>query len=190
MIWRAALGLSLGTSTPSERTLRDFERFLEERHGDTQLPRYLLLHEHIVRVCLDHGVVDTSKAKWSMDSTPMWCYGAARDTVRLLGDGLRMLGGTWRRATRRSLAAIADEWQMPFLLAKSTKGAFHVDWSQATTTGTVVSQLAAHVVDAVAIVRRGVESVRRGFRKALLRRCRIYCVWSAMISKPTPKGSS
>lgn len=172
MIWRAAMGLTLGTSTPSERTLRDFERFLRDRHGGTQVPRYLLLHEHIVRACLDHGVVDRTKATWSMDSTPMWCYGAARDTVRLLGDGLRMLAGTWGRATRRSLAAIAEEWQMPFLLAKSTKGAFRVDWSQATATGTVVAQLASNVVHAVAIVRRGVESVRSGFRKALLRRCR------------------
>jgi hypothetical protein len=172
VVWRAAMGLVLGTSTPSERTLRDFERFLHGRHGSTQVPRYLLLHEHIVRVCLDHGVVDVTKAAWAMDSTPMWCYGAVRDTVRLLGDGLRMLAGSWSRATRRSLAAVAEEWRMPFLLAKSTKGAFQVDWSQPTATGAIVAQLAANVVDAVGIVRRGVQSVRSGLRKSLLRRCR------------------
>ncbi len=129
MVWRAALGLALGAATPSERTLRDFERFLQGRHGNTQIPRYLVLHEHIVRACSEAGVVDEKKVSWAMDSTPMWCYGAARDTVRLLGDGLRMVAGSWARATRRSVAAIADEWQMPFLLAKSTKGAFHVDWA-------------------------------------------------------------
>src|SRR5262245_4726111 len=49
IVWRAAMGLQLGTSTPSERTLRDFERFLLHRHGSTQVPRYLLVHEHVVR---------------------------------------------------------------------------------------------------------------------------------------------
>jgi len=172
VVWRAAMGLMLGTSTPSERTLRDFERFLHGRHRSTQVPRYLLLHEHIIRACLDHGVVDVTRAAWAMDSTPMWCYGAVRDTVRLLGDGLRMLAGAWSRATRRSMAVVAGEWRMPFLLAKSTKGAFQVDWSEPTATGAVVAQLAANVVDAVAIIRRGVQSVRSGLRKALLRRCR------------------
>ncbi len=172
VVWRAAMGLSLGAPTPSERTLRDFERFLHRRHGDTQVPRYLLVHEHIVRVCLDSGVVDVSKATWAMDSTPMWCYGAVRDTVRLLGDGLRMLAQAWSHATRGSLAAVAEEWQMPFLLAKSTKGAFDVDWSQAAATARIVSQLAANVVDAVAFIRRRVMSVRQGLRRRLLRQCR------------------
>jgi hypothetical protein len=172
VIWRAAMGLAFGTGSPSEKTLRDFERFLHGRHGNTQAPRYLLLHEHIVRACLDGGVIDSAKAAWAMDSTPMWCYGAARDTVRLLGDGLRSLAGLWAQATRRSLASLAEEWQMPFLLAKSTKGGFPVDWSRPTATSTVVSQLASHVVDAVTIVRRKIESVRPGLRKVLLRRCR------------------
>ena len=172
MVWRAAMGLALGGATPSERTLRDFERFLQRRHGNTQIPRYLLLHEHIVRACLDAGIVDRRNASWAMDSTPMWCYGAARDTVRLLGDGLRMLAGAWARATRRSLTAIANEWQMPFLLSKSTKGAFHVDWSQATATAAVITQLATSVVQAATAIRRGVGSVRAGLRKGLLRKTR------------------
>lgn len=172
MVWRAAMGLALDGATPSERTLRDFERFLQHRHGKTQVPRYLLLHEHIVRSCLDAGVADIKKAAWAMDSTPMWCYGATRDTIRLLGDGLRMLAGAWARATRNSLMVVAEQWQMPFLLAKSTKGAFAVDWSQPSATAEVITQLAASVVNAVALVRRGVESVRSGWRKGLLRRCR------------------
>jgi IS5 family transposase len=170
--WRAAMGLAMGAGSPSERTVRDFERFLHERHGPTQVPRYLLLHEHIVRACLDHGTVDQVKAAWAMDSTPMWCYGAARDTVRLLGDGLRSLAGLWARATRRSLVSLAQEWQMPFLSAKSTKGAFSVDWSQDTAKNGVVSQLAAHVLAAVTCIRREIESVRPGLRKTVLRRCR------------------
>jgi hypothetical protein len=172
VVWRAAMGLALGTGSPSERTLRDFERFLLRRHGSTQVPRYLLLHEYIVRSGIEHGVVDVAKAAWAMDSTPMWCYGAARDTVRLLGDGLRMLAQAWGRATRRSLAAVADEWHLPWLLAKSTKGAFSVDWSNASATATVITQLAGSVVEAVAVVRRNLESARSGLRKRLLRHCR------------------
>jgi hypothetical protein len=166
------MGLAIGGATPSERTLRDFERFLQQRHEDGQVPRYLLLHESIFRACVDASVADASKAVWTMDSTPMWCYGAVRDTVRLLGDGLRMLAGTWARATRCSLAAVSEQWQMPLLIAKSTKGAFAVDWRQATATGEVVTQLAASVVKAVTIIRQNVKSVRPGLRKRLLRKCR------------------
>jgi hypothetical protein len=172
VVWRAAMGLAIGGATPSERTLRDFERFLQQRHEDGQVPRYLLLHESIFRACVDASVADASKAVWTMDSTPMWCYGAVRDTVRLLGDGLRMLAGTWARATRCSLAAVSEQWQMPLLIAKSTKGAFAVDWRQATATGEVVTQLAASVVKAVTIIRQNVKSVRPGLRKRLLRKCR------------------
>lgn len=169
--WRAAMGLAFGTGTPSERTLRDFERFLLRRHGSTQVPRYLLLHEYIVRACLERGVVSATPA-WAMDSTPMWCYGATRDTVRLLGDGLRMLAATWARATRTTLAAVAAAWDLPFLLAKSTKGAFPVEWREATAAAGVVTQLAAAVLRVTTQVRRQLTSVRPGLRRGLLRRCR------------------
>jgi hypothetical protein len=172
VVWRAAMGLPFGGGTPSERTMRDFERFLLQRHESSQVPRYLLLHENIVRACLATGVTDVSKAVWAMDSTPMWCYGASRDTVRLLGDGLRMLAGTWACATRCSFSAVVEQWQMPWLAAKSTKGAFSVDWRQPTATGEVITQLAGDVVKAVTIIRRGVESVPCKLRKRLLRRCR------------------
>ena len=122
VVWRAAMGLQVGAGTPSEKTLRDFERFLRQRHGGTQTPRYLLLHENIVRTCLDAAVLDARNAVAATDSTPMWCYGAVRDTIRLLGDGLRMLAMRWARATGTTLAAVAEAWQMPFLLEKSTKG--------------------------------------------------------------------
>lgn len=172
VVWRAALGLSIGTTTPSEKTLRDFERYLLRRSGSTQVPRYLLLHEHIVRSCLDAGVVDVTRAAWAMDSTPMWCYGAVRDTVRLLGDGLRMLASDWSRATRQALATVAATWQMPFLLGKSTKGAFRIEWRDEAASAQVITQLAQYAVKAVSFVRRHAESVRAGLRKTLLRRCR------------------
>lgn len=172
--WRAAMGLEMGGKTPSERTLRDFEKFLQQRHGDTQVPRYLLLHEHIVRVCLETGVVDSRAARWVMDSTPMWCFGAVRDTVRLLGDGLRSLAALWARATRTPLQKVADDWQMPWLLEKSTKGAFRIDWHDPTARATVITQLGQDVIKVVDTIRRALEGplVRRSMRKGLLRRCR------------------
>ena len=57
----SAMCLELGGETPSEKTVRDFEKFFRERHGSTQVPRYLLLHEHIVRACLS--------AAWRLPST-------------------------------------------------------------------------------------------------------------------------
>jgi hypothetical protein len=40
-----------------------------------------------------------SDAAWAMDSTPMWCYGAVLETVRMLGDGLVKLGLGWAEAS-------------------------------------------------------------------------------------------
>ncbi len=169
--WRAAMGLAFGDDTPSERTVRDFERFLLQRHGDTHVPRYLLVHEHIVRACLEAGVVAAPPA-WAMDSTPMWCYGAVRDTVRLLGDGLRMLAGDWARATRQRRAEVAAAWDCPFLLAKSTKGAFSVEWREPGAASTAITHLAEAVLQAVTRVRGAIPTVRAGLRTRLLRRCR------------------
>lgn len=172
--WRAAMGLELGGDTPSEKTLRKFEKFLQQRHGDTQLPRYLLLHEHVVRACLSAGIAGERRPTWVTDSTPMWCYGAVRDTVRLLGDGLRSLAALWARATRATLEAVAQEWKTPFLLEKSTKGAFRVDWHDDAARARVVSELAETVTTVVVGIRRtlGSDAVRASLRKSVLRRCR------------------
>lgn len=172
--WRAAMGLEIGGGTPSEKTLRKFERFLQQRHGDAQVPRYLLLHEHIVRTCLQAGVAGESVPSWVMDSTPMWCFGAVRDTVRLLGDGLRSLAGYWAQATRTTLESVAAAWQLPFLLAKSTKGAFRIDWHDPAARMTVITNLGECVLKTVETVRRSLadDSIRPAFRKGLLRRCR------------------
>ena len=169
--WRAALCLEMGSATPSERTLRDFERFMRQRHPDVGSSRYLAMHEHIVRFCLAACVVG-DRAVWSTDSTPMWCYGAVQDTVRLLGDGLRSLGKVWARATKTSLAAVAEAWGLDLLVAKSTKGIFAIDWQDRDQRASVVTQLAAWVVDVVGRIRRELTSARRRLHKMLLRRCR------------------
>lgn len=171
VVWRAAMGLPLDGATPSERTLRDFERFLRSRDERTHVPRYLLLHEHIFHACLGAGVLEEQRG-WATDSTPMWCYGAVRDTVRLLGEGLIMVARAWAQASRRSLSSVAEEWQMPYLLAKSTKGAFAVDWKQKNAITAVVAQLAGDVVEVTSLIRRSIHSVRHGLRRALLRKCR------------------
>jgi hypothetical protein len=169
--WRAALGLEFGDPTPSEKTVRDFERFMRQRHPETDTPRYLMLHEHIVRTCLDLGVVGKD-AIWATDSTPMRCFGAVQDTVRLLGDGLRSLGKSWARATRTSLESVARQWDLDLLLSKSTKGAFSLDWRDPDQRGGVFDQLARQVIEVVQVVRRELPSIRPAKRKGVLRRCR------------------
>lgn len=169
--WRAAMGLRLGTVTPSEKVLREFERFLRQRHPDAQVPRYLVLHEHWVRLALSEGVVGP-KSNWAMDSSPMWCYGAVLDTVRLLGDGLRMLARQWSELTGVSLSSLATAWQAPWLTAKSTKGALPMDWHKSDAKANAIDDMATKVVHAVEEVRRKLLHVRPGKRKALLRRCR------------------
>jgi hypothetical protein len=169
--WRAAMGLEIGAPTPSEKRLRVFERFLRQRHSDCSVPRYLLLHEHIVRLCLEAGVVGAD-ANWAMDSTPMWCHGAVLDTVRQLGDGLRMLGREWARATGTTLGALAKQWKLSLLVAKSTKGALRIDWRDPEARKGAVEGLACKVLEVVASVRRHVETARPNKRKGILRRCR------------------
>jgi hypothetical protein len=107
MVWRAAMGLAMDETSPSETTVRRFETFLAKRDPRFGVPRYLLAHEHVVRACLlDEQLV--AEAVWATDSTPMWCYGAVRDTVRLLGDGIRMLVGhtaVWHDGSISQLAS-------------------------------------------------------------------------------------
>lgn len=149
--WRAAMGLRMGGPTPSERTMRDFERFLRELHLESNITRGVLLHEHLVRVCCAKGIADA--AKWAADSTPMWCYGAVQDTVRLLGDGLWRAGRWYASATGRSLQDVAAEWKLPLLLAKSTKGHHAIDWRSADARATVITELAGAAVRVSELVR-------------------------------------
>lgn len=89
IVWRAAMGLESGGPTPSERTMRDFEAFLRERAPASDLPRYLLLHEHIVH--LARWSCSAADPTWAMDSTPHLTRFACLETGC----------GSWRRRTRR-----------------------------------------------------------------------------------------
>lgn len=168
--WRAALGIALDKQVPSERTLRDFEKFLRRRHPEAGQPRYLLFHEHVVRLCIDGGIVGDAPV-WATDSTPMWCYGAVLDTVRLLGDGLRSLGLRWARATRRTLDEVAKDWETPWLTGKSTKGALNIDWRDAAARAEGVDRLARDVLRVIGRVRRQLPEARDGLRKGIGRAC-------------------
>ncbi len=171
LVWRAAMRLCLRTHPPDERTLRDFEKFLRSRHPSVGVPRYLLFHEHIVRLCLGHGV-GGEDAVWSMDSTPMWCYGAVLDTLRLLGDGTRALLREWCKASGEDTAELAAMLGVEHVSAKSTKGAFRINWRDKEARAVVVNNVAEGAMRLVEHVRAGIETVGRNKRKGLLRRCR------------------
>lgn len=170
--WRAALGLPLEKRGPSERTVRDFETFLRQRESVVGLPRYLLLFEHVVRVCLTQGVLTDGQTCVATDSTPMWCYGAVQDTVRKLGEGLMRLGRLWAEATKSPLAQIADAWKLPLLLAKSVKGHFSINWQMREERHQLIDHLAQQTLTACSFVRRQVQEVPVGKRKPLLRAAR------------------
>ncbi len=168
--WRAAMGLQIGAPTPSERTVRDFESFLREIHPDVGATRAVLLHEHIVRLCSSEGI--TNQASWAADSTPMWCYGAVQDTVRLLGDGLARTGRWYARAVGRTHRQIANEWSLPLLLAKSTKGHYPIDWRSADARAGVVTELAEAAVRVSEAVQKTANIQRSREGREALQLCR------------------
>lgn len=169
--WRAAMRLPADVRVPSARTVADFERFLCERHPEIGVHRYVLLHEHIVQLCLGHGVLGEEQI-WGIDSTPMWCFGACIDTVRLMGTGLRHLARLWAKATGEAFADVAHRWSAAFLLAPSTKGGFDIDWKDREQRAKVVDTLARLVVRVVDDVRRRIGDIRCRFRKRALLLCR------------------
>lgn len=170
IVWRASMGLVMGGPTPSERTMRDFEAFLRERDPASDLPRYLLLHEHFVH--LARWSEAASKPTWTMDSTPQYCYGAVLDTVRLLGDGLRLIGRAYAAATGTPLGLVAKNWGLPLLLAKSTKGHLAIDWRDQDARTRVITELASDVIRIVDLVRAEGGTIEDGPRKrALISRC-------------------
>lgn len=170
--WRAAMGLHLRRRAPRESTLREFEAFLAQRHPAAGVSRLTLLHEHVVRLCQEEGLTAGHAPAWAMDSTPTWCYGAVKDTVRLLGDGLGMLAGRWAKATKESLEDIAAAWDVPFILGKSVKGALGIDWRDADSRANAMDTLAQGVIRAVRWVRSRLDNVARSKHKRLLRTCR------------------
>lgn len=171
LVWRAAAGLRLDTGTPSERTMRDFEKFLSQRHPDCDVPRYVVFLEHVVRLCHQEGVV--SRPNWVIDSTPMWCFGATLDTIRLLGDGTGITLRAWAKAIGRPWRTLARELELPWVTAKSSKGAFDVtDWKEPSERSRVVTTVARGALRLVRHVRQQIAEVKTNRRGRLLRHCR------------------
>ena len=170
LVWCAAMGLVMGGASPSETTVRRFEAFLTGRDDRTGILRYLLVHEHLVRLCLQDEQLVMASA-WATDSTPMWCYGAVRDTVRLLGDGIVRLTRRYARLKHIPVEQLASDWQLPLLLSKSVKGHYRIDWSDPAQRSEVIEGVAEDVVRVVERIRSDVESLASKHRKDLLRRC-------------------
>jgi hypothetical protein len=96
----------------------------------------------------------------------MWCFGAALDTIRLLGDGLRSLGQKWALASKTSLEEVARQWDLPLLLAKSTKGGLATrDREQR---AQAVHELAEATLRVVDWVRGSLGETFKGFKISLL----------------------
>lgn len=169
--WQRAMGLPVGSKMPTEKTMREFEGFLREEHEETGLPRYMVVHEHVVNLVLWLQEHDRAPPAWVIDSTPMWCYGAVLDTVRLLGDGLRRLGRRYARAAGVGLGALAKKLDLDLLLAKSTKGHFHIDWHDVDQRSELISTLVQDVLRIVEWVRDHLEPVKGPARAALVGQC-------------------
>lgn len=171
-VWRAALRLPWSCDPPDEKTLREFEAFLRTPHPKVNRPRVELFFEHWTRLCLE-AQGDGAERVWVIDSTPMWCFGAVLDTVRLLGDGLRSLGKRWAAARGVDLATVAAEWTEPLLLAKSTKGYFEgTDWADDAARSVVLTKLAAAATQAAERVLAALATVRENKRVPLARLAR------------------
>lgn len=169
--WQVAMGLPVGGPTPSARTMSDFEAFMGEVHEPTGLPRYLVLHEHVVHLVRWLPEHQGRPPVWVVDSTPMWCFGAILDTVRLLGDGLRRLGRRFARAARRTLGQLAKELDLDLLLAKSTKGHLGLDWRAPDARSTAIHDLVNTVLRVVDWVREHLPETRDSARPGLLKQC-------------------
>lgn len=169
--WRAAMGLNLDVLPPDEKTIRDFEKFLSQRHPEAGVSRFVLFHEHLVRLCKAADVLEEERI-WMTDSTPMWCYGAVVDTVRMIGRGIGAVTRRYAEGTRRPVDQLADQWGVEWMLAPSIKGAFEIDWKDKEARSEVISKLAGKAVEVAQEVRQNLQQVRRGKRKKLLKLCR------------------
>jgi len=171
-LWRYAMGLPGSGKTPTEKTLREVEGWLQEEHEDSGLTRVQALYDHVAHVALWSAAAQRkAPPKWFTDSTPMWCFGAVLDTVRQLGDGLRQLGGAWARATRRSVGAVALAWELPLLRAKSTKGWLRIDWSDAEARSKAITDMVTDVLRVVKEVQATLPTVEPSARVRIAKLC-------------------
>ncbi|MEN0064129.1 MAG: transposase [Myxococcota bacterium] len=159
--------LPVSGETPTEKTLREFEGWLLQRSPSCELPRYWLVHQWLFEMA-SRG--ESARRLWMMDSTPMFCFGALRGTVRLLGDGLRGLVRRWARWTRTPLPKLAHDLELPWVTTKSTKGGLAIDWRDPEARHEVVHRLATDVQRVVEqlLTRRG--ELHPSHREALKQR--------------------
>jgi len=167
LAWRAAMGLSAGGSAPTEKTMREFEQWLMQRSPSCDRVRYDVLFDCIALLAAG----DASARMWMMDGTPMFCFGALRGTVRLLGDGLRGLLRRVSRARKTTLARVAAELDVLWTTAKSTKGGLNVDWRDAQARYEVVDRLARDVLRVVEHVVEGLSELPPRHHQAIRQRC-------------------
>jgi hypothetical protein len=169
--WRAAMGLNFDVAPPDEKTVRNFEKFLRGRHAEAGARRIVLFHEHVVRLCKSAQILE-DHAIWVTDSTPMWCYGAVKDTVELLAEGMARVARQWAEGTRQPVDKMAAKWGLDWMSAPSIKGTFEIDWKQADQRSALITRLGEKAVEMVEEVRIRLQEVRRGKRKKLLKLCR------------------
>lgn len=127
LAWRAAMGLTADASAPSEKTMREFEAWLRGSSPACDRPRVELIHEGLLGL----AVGDVQPSNWMMDGTPMFCFGALRGTVRLLGEGVRGLLQRLARAEKTSVGRLADQLDVSWVTAKSIKSGLVKDWRDA-----------------------------------------------------------
>lgn len=171
-LWRYAMGLPVSGKTPTEKTVREVEAWLLEEHEGSGVTRLEAWWEHVVHVALwSARARGGPPPKWFIDSTPMWCFGAVLDTIRLLGDGLRRLGRAWAQATECSLKAVATAWELPLLTAPSTKGWLKLDWSNAEARSSAVSDLVDAVLRVSGSVKAGLRELAEPDRRRIADLC-------------------
>lgn len=171
-LWRYAMGIPVEGKTPTEKTVREVEAWLQEEQEKTGLTRLQALYGHVVHLALWSAEARGKGApKWFEDSTPMWCFGQVLDTVRLLGDGLRRLGRTWAGATGRSVGAVALAWKLPLVRAKSTKGWLRIDWSDGKARSKAITGMVEDVMRVVKEVQGTLATVEPSARARIAELC-------------------
>ena len=167
--WRAAMGLPMTGVSPTEKTVREFERWLATRSHESDLPRYLLLHMWIAQMVLSS--VKEADRLWMMDGTPMFCFGALRGTVGMLGDGLRGLLRRYAKWTKQPFAKVATELAVPWVRAKSTKGGLCPDWRDREARQAAIHRLATDVTRVAQAMVERADDVPHKHRAFVHQRC-------------------
>jgi hypothetical protein len=77
----------------------------------------------------------------------------------------------WIKVTGDTESQLSGVWSLSLLMAKSTKGAFSIDWRDAVARSGVVTELAQQVLQVGEFLYENIGRVKRGKRKRLIKRC-------------------